>query len=358
MKKIIALFMALLLFSTLWVPVSAAVKPEKEVAFYFELPIGIEGIPFAGLPDLTGLTLVLTDDSGFTKRFLLPNQSDLRHYAFSDSEGTGSLDVSASFRHSGGGGNIWVHDFTVMVQYETKKEVYFTRQTSPRVNDFTGWSMWNEPFPELTQGQAQEVVISRKQDGKVFAFTAAERGWYSFNITGDTTGNPYISVSRMDPQGDEQKVYKLDFNCSYAHSVSMLLDTNETVQVAAATLGGCFTGNFNITAAPAVLSVPEETIKTRYHGIVPWSEILKNTTYEPRNLSIALNDGGSRQIAGDGWLASQRGEFTVTIVTPSAPSQIAEEASFNVKVEYDVLQWLCVIFLGGFIWIQWIPYKV
>lgn len=191
-----------------------------------------------------------------------------------------------------------------------------------------------------------------------FIFTADESGWYSFNITGDTTGYPYISVRRTVLHGDIQQVYNLDFNCSYAHSISLWLNANEAVNVAAATLGNCFTGSFDITVAPAVLSVPEETIKTRFHGIVPWSEILKNTTYEPRSLSIALNDGGVRSIDGDGWLASQRGEFTVTIIAPSVPSQTADEASFHVKVEYDVLQWLCVIFLGGFIWMKWTGYSM
>jgi hypothetical protein len=357
--RILSILLALCLLTGLpTVTASAAATPEKEVRLYFVMPSGMQFIPFAGLPDLTGLTLVLTDDLGFTKQFHLPDQSDLRHYAFSDSEGTGSMDVSASFRKLGGGGNVWVHDYTITVQYETKKEVYFSRQTSPYVNDFTGWSMWNEPFLELTQGQTQEVIISHKQEAKGFAFTADESGWYSFNITGDTTGSPYISVSRTDPHGDEQYIYKLDFNCSYAHSVSLLLGANETVHVAAATLGGCFTGSFDITAAPAVLSVPEETIKTRYHGIIPWSKILKNTTYEPRDLNIALSDGGVGSIVGDGWIASQRGEFTVTLIAPSVPSQTAEEASFNVKVEYDVLQWFCFIFLGGFIWLKWTGYSM
>jgi hypothetical protein len=47
------------------------------------MPDGMEMIPIAGLPDYTGLTLVLTDDGNFTKKFRLPDQNDLYHYAFS-----------------------------------------------------------------------------------------------------------------------------------------------------------------------------------------------------------------------------------------------------------------------------------
>ncbi len=360
MKKIFSLFMALVLVVTLWVPVSAAAKPEKEVRLYFEMPSGMNGISFAGMPDLTGLTLVLTDDAGFTKRFQLPNQSDLRHYAFSDSEGSGSMDVSVIYR-SYGGGPTGFHDSTIWAQYETRKEKYVAVEVSSNWCDFDNASLWHGPFPftyELTQGQTRKVTFTQKHEAQGLVFTAAESNWYSFNITGDTTGYPYISVSRLDPQGDEQHIYKLDFNCYYAHSVSLWLGVNETVTLAAATLGGCFTGSFDITAAPAVLSAPEEPIKVRYHGVVPWSEILENTTYEPRGLSIALSDGGSRELTDEGWLASERGEFTVTILASSLPSETQKEASFKVKVEYDALQWFCVIFLGGFIWMKWTPYSL
>lgn len=348
MKKIIALFTALLLFSTLWVPASAAVKPEKEVALYFELPGGMESIPFAGLPDLTGLTLVLTDDSGFTKRFLLPNQSDLRHYAFSDSEGTGSLDVAIT---SG------VYNAGIVVRYETKQDAYIATNEITVIPFDTSflWNGFPQSTTELTQGQAQEVVINRKHEAKAFVFTTTEFGWYSFNITGDTTSHPYIVVRRHDVNDASQPVHALYFDCSYAHSVSLQLYANETVYVAATTVGGYYTGNFEITAAPAVLSLPKETIHVRYHGVVPWNDILANTTFEPRDLKIVLSDGSFDSIAAEGWYARERGEYPVTIV---APSGTGVEDSFNVKVEYNALQWLCFIFLGGFLWLRFTPFKV
>ena len=348
MKKIIALFMALLLIYTLWVPASAAVKPEKEVTFYFELPIGIEGIPFAGLPDLTGLTLVLTDNAGFTKRFSLPEQSDLSHYAFSDSEGTGSLDVAIT---SG------VYNAGIVVRYETKQDAYIaTNEITLIPFDFSFlWNGFAQLTTEMTQGQAQEVAIQQKHEAKALVFTTSEYGWYSFNITGDTTGHPYIVVRRNNVYDASQPVHALYFDCSYAHSVSLQLEANETVYVAATTVGGYYTGSFNITAAPAVLSLPKETIKVRYHGVIPWNEILAKTTYEPRDLNIALSDGNFDPIAAEGWYARERGEYPVTI---TAPSGTGADDSFHVKVEYDVLQWLCFIFLGGFIWLKFTPFKV
>jgi len=344
MKKIVSLFMALVLVSVLWVPASAAAKTEKKVFLSLELPSGMEKIPFAGVPDLTGLTLVLTDLAGFTKRFLLPDSSDMLHYAFSDSEGTGSLEVLTLY----GANNVGI-----VVYYETKNVKYIASYSPDwPIIPFDTVSIWNgSPFTaELIQGQTQKVAISQKRDVKGFVFTAAEYGWYSFNITGDTSGHPFISVRHL---GNES--HSLDFVCSYAHSVSLFLNSDETVQVAATTLGGYFTGSFNITAAPAVLSVPDETFKVRYHGIVPWSDILANTTYEPRALNIALSGGGFDPIAVEGWYAGQRGEHSFTIL---APLETGEEASFNVKVEYDLLQWLCVIFLGGFIWMKWTPFSV
>jgi len=347
LKKIISLFMALVLVGMLGVPASAAAKPEKEAFLYFEMPSGMESIPLAGLPDLTGLTLVLTDNAGFTKRFLLPDQSDLLHYAFSDSDGTGSMDITTSYGVDNAG---------IVAHYETKNEDYIATNKLTIIPFDTSF-MWTGPSQftsELTQGQAQKVTISQKHKAQGFVFTTTEYGWYSFNITGDTTSHPYIVVRRHNVHDESQIVHSLDFNCSYAHSVSLQLDANETVYVAAATLGGYYTGSYNITAAPAVLSLPKETIKARYHGIVPWSEILANTTYEPRDLKIALSGGGSNPLTGEGWNAEKRGEYPVTVL---APSETGEEASFNVKVEYDVLQWLCAIFLGGFIWLQWTPFK-
>lgn len=348
MKKAVALLMVFLLVGVLWVPASAATKPEKRIVLYFEMPDGMNSIPFAGLPDLTGHTLVLKDNLGFTKRFLLPDQSDLLHYTFSDSEGTGSMDVIPNY--SG---------VSIVAHYETKTDTYIaTYAPDSQFIPFDNAFVWNEPTQftaELTDGQAQKVNISRKHEANGFLFKTAECGWYSFKITGDTSGHPYIIVRRGDMHNESQPIHALDFICSYAHSVSIFLDANETVYVAATTLGGCFTGSFDVTAAPAALNLTEETIKVRYHGIVPWGEILADTTYEPRDLRIVGTDGGLEPIATEGWNAVQRGEYAVTIL---APDDTGEEDTFKVKVEYDVLQWLCVIFLGGFIWLKWTPFRL
>lgn len=350
MKKIVSLFMALVLIGVLWVPALAAEKQEKKVILNFEMPAGMNSIPFAGLPDLTGLTLVLTDGGGFTKRFLLPDQSDLYYFVFSDAEGTGDLEI---FVYGPGYISVWA-------QYETKNEKYVANYLS--FSSYPGSSgassfMWNGESAWTSEmlTPTQTVTISQKQEAKGFVFKAPVSGWYSFNITGDTTGHPYIELVRGNPLG-AQRLHALDFACSYAHSISVELNALETVIVAASTLGGHYTGNFDITAAPAVLSIPEETFTTRFHGIIPWSEILKNTTFEPGDLRISLGDGGERELFPEGWYATKHGEYAVTILASGFSSQNQKEASFNVKVEYDVRQWLCVIFLGGFIWMDWTKY--
>jgi len=345
MKRIVSLFMALVLIGVLWVPALAAAKQEKEVMLYFEMPAGMTGIPFAGLPDLTGLTLVLTDGGGFTKRFLLPDQSDLYYFVFSDAEGTGDLEVIV---YSSG-------EIRVLAQYETKNEKYVANYLS--FSSGTSSFMWNGESAWTSEmlTPTQTVTISQQHEAKGFVFKAPVSGWYSFNITGDTTGHPYIELVRGKPLG-AQRLHALDFTCSYAHSISVELNALETVIVAASTLGGHYTGSFDITAAPAVLSLPEETLTTRFHGIIPWGEILKNTTYEPRDLIIPWGDGGATELLDEGWHATKRGEYAVTILASGLSSQNQKEASFNVKVEYDVRQWLCVIFLGGFIWMDWTKY--
>ncbi|MEI6578840.1 MAG: hypothetical protein WCN92_05185, partial [Eubacteriales bacterium] len=311
MKKIVSLFMALVLVGLMLVPASAAPKQEKAVRIYFEMPVGMTSIPFAGLPDLTRLTLVLTDDAGFTKRFLLPDQSDLYYFVFSDAEGTGDLEVF-----------VYEPDYiSVWAQYETKNEKYVANYLSfssyPSSSGASSF-MWNGESAWTSEmlTPTQTVTISQKQEAKGFVFKAPVWGWYSFNITGDTTGHPYIELARGKPLG-APNFHALDFTCSYAHSISVQLNAMETFIVAASTLGGHYTGSFDITAAPAVLSVAKETIKVRYHGIVPWSEILENTTYEPKDLRIDLGDGGASTIVGDGWSAHQRGEYPVTILAPS-----------------------------------------
>lgn len=344
--------MVFVLVGLMFVPASAAANPEKEVRLYFEMPDGMTSIPFAGLPDLTGLTLVLTDDAGFTKRFLLPDQSDLYYFVFSDAEGTGDLEVF-----------VYGPDYiSVWAQYETKNEKYVANYLSfssyPSSSGASSF-MWNGESAWTSEmlTPTQTVTISQQHEAKGFVFKAAVSGWYSFNITGDTTGHPYIELVRGKPLG-APSFHALDFTCSYAHSISVELNALETVIVAASTLGGHYTGSFDITAAPAVLSLPEETLTTRFHGIIPWGEILKNTTFEPRDLRISLGDGGERELLEEGWHATKRGEYAVTILASGLSSQNQKEASFNVKVEYDLLQWLCVIFLGGFVWMKWTGYSM
>lgn len=357
MKKVIALLLSLTLVFTL-APTSAAAKAKKEnvkISLCIEAPGEVFSAMFAGLPDLTGCTLKFMDGTTVVKSFVLPEQSDLHQYEFSDSDGKGVLKVVRTCMPAIANGGRAAYQMNA--QYETKNLNYYGNE-SGFFSDFYGWPLGSGPFPEMIQGQTEKIVISQKKDVKVFEFTAPTSGYYAFNITDDTSGNPYIVVRRKNGAPGEVPSRTLDFYSPYAHSVSISLGSGENVSVLATTLGAYFTGSFNLTVAPAVLNLTQDTIKARYHSIVPWDKILGETTYEPRDLQIVLEDGGTKPLMADGWYASYCGNFTVTIKAPTESIIHSREADFHVKVEYSALQWLCVILLGGFIWLPWTSYKL
>ncbi len=339
MERIIAFLMVII--SQLGLPVPHG-KPVVDVGMYFEMPDGMNRITYAGLPDYTGLTLVLTDyeEGGFTKKFLIPDEGNLFEYTFSDAEGSGTLVVDMS--------ELGLRTWT---SYETKETVYYAFI----INSLGKMNITAEQFNSMAEGQPETVSINQKGDAEGFIFRAANYGWYSFNITDDTTGHPYIQV--YNPTESTTKF--LDLTYSYTHSVAVWLHAMDTVVVTATSVGGYYTGSYKLTAAPAVLKLSDETLQTHYRGIVPWSEILGETTFAPGQLRVVRDDGGSTPLINNGWFASERGDFTVTIMAPRV--DILEDPvtdTFEVKVEYDTKQWLSVIFLFGWLWLPLTDFSV
>lgn len=198
----------------------------------------------------------------------------------------------------------------------------------------------------LTESAFATVNLTRDVPFQVLKFTPSASGWYSFYSKDENSridplamlysGEPQV-LARDDDGGEDR-----NFGLKYG------LQAGGTYYLLAKSYSGEDVGSYKVgvkAIQPLDTYLKAKNVTFDYHGYVqgifaddcPWS--LWELEFSNPNLF-----GGDCR----GTIFTQRGRNTVTITAPDGSS-----VKVTITVRYTPEQWLCVVFLGGWAWMQY-----
>lgn len=206
------------------------------------------------------------------------------------------------------------------------------------------------------------TLVADVYNSEVFEFTAPSDGYYSFKSTGGQYGGTFYSeegdvIERdyVDPWAElyDKDGYFLawddDRGGNYDFAIYQQLKAGDKVYLA---VGGWAseTSNITITAARVsatqpVLELKSNDITLTFHEYIDLDALLEDTGLKAQDVSVSFDwdyiDGWWYY----GYYGVKCGTTTLTIEAPDGSA-----ATVNVTIKYSVMQWLCVILLGGWAW--------
>ncbi|MDR3344397.1 MAG: hypothetical protein LBT21_02200 [Oscillospiraceae bacterium] len=223
----------------------------------------------------------------------------------------------------------------------------------------------------------------------LYAFTPAEDGYYKIASDGARSSENYytregewIYFAGVDPwvavydSGENQIAYNDDDYSSLNFRLIRFFEGGETYYIEASAYSNGSTlapYTFTITSTESQqLKVRTTSVKLDYHGVLDLNWLLEGTTWALEDLYIGINTYNSGifldkllgqyngSVLVSGWdcnhdyqklYAQNRGTASIYI---EAPDGVAYQV--KVEVKYSVVQWLCTIFLGGFVWMKYTLY--
>ena len=222
----------------------------------------------------------------------------------------------------------------------------------------------------LTLNVAAQVSIpepmeDEEQEYALFAFTPNESGYYTFKSNGAKRGqewydreiSDWIYISGIYPwaylyNADERNIGSSNRGyIAYPNfTLFCYLEKGETYYLAASAYPF---GDFTVTVSKAKYVEPK-TITINFHDFIDVDALLEGTGFTLDDvdwdywgaISRNYNDGPNYgKLYG-----SEIGWGYIDMRTPDG-----QYLEFSFQVNYTLKQWFCVIFLGGFVWMEIVP---
>lgn len=207
----------------------------------------------------------------------------------------------------------------------------------------------------LELDMATTVDLSEKEE-LWFRFTAPEDGHYSFRSSGgnygehDTHTLPYAAF--YDSRGARLESFDDWENNNFAGFFPMQL--GETIYLYASLHlyeeNNPRSYTVKVSAYDPVLALNTNEITLYYRDVVNFEALLQGTGLQQGELKIMPINRIHLDMEGQNLVAKSKGTTTFTLMTLDGAA-----AQVKVTVKYSAKQWLCMIFLAGWLWMPFSP---
>lgn len=339
-----------------------------------------------GWPALDGLNVTISYKS-FSKTIDYDSTSD---GYFSNKDGSGDIGLGNGYYDWVVGDNVAY----VYVNYCSNDGKYtYSAHAEITMKGISVLSKFDPAkAPVLKEGEAAQVSLkapkSRGDQLKLFSFTPAKSGYYSFLSSDDKNCDPYgvlfDAKGNMLRQNDDRAVYIIPegMDPAYVYDPDLYYDDwfydewnyynpYYTYWAGGLNFGICYelkagktyyllamdnwleAASFKVTVAPSSFQAPAE-LKTTFHKSVGLEALAQNCTYDVLVLDSSDVSNGWFNLAYNYFAGSQRGSQAVTLSTPDGK----QSQQVKLSVDYDFGQWLAVIFAFGWAWLDQTEYDI
>lgn len=360
-KRTLAILLAALMALSAGIAASAAAPPEKEKQ---PAAVRLEDAGAAQAAVFQATTLAVTTPPTYTS-FVLETEKNPDLSGLVVQLTDGAFSKSIAYNSLGANDDIWcswynwdtdtVTDmkigpcilFLYAETYDTATSTWYAAMVP---YTFTATSLLPPMMAgatALTAGAAPvTAALTPILPLAAFKFTPATSGWYNFYSTDSAVVDPFGYLYSDVPQ-----VLKFndDSNNGLNFSISYNLTAGQTYYLGASSWLGNEAGTYKVgvrTVGTLDKFLRVSSVTVNYRDWMPYLGSLFNADL-PWDVWQDLTCSDDILNFGVAW---ERGTTNVTITAPDGSS-----VTVKVTVKYSFLQWLYVIFLGGFAWIKYAP---